>query len=229
MSAGSCINELWLRLDKDISIYTAISIYRAAKKRLKSKGAEPSEKDISEALKEYDSRPFERDLGNGKISRSSSQYSKRDVPVKENIEDSKRFFQQIRNLTESFIIKKLVEVDPSIRKEITDEFEISIRDTFDQLTKRINKNRRDVNKEKKDEIDRIGKTRFTNACEALSMSGVFGKPIDLKVAKKHKLYRLRDLHPDLHGGNMSEVQKNEYTAVIEAYDLLERYNEQFNK
>jgi hypothetical protein len=40
---------------------------------------------------------------------------------------------------------------------------------------------------------------------------------------------VRDLHPDLHGGQMNEVQKKEYEAVLQAYDLLEQYNSQFSK
>lgn len=90
---------------------------------------------------------------------------------------------------------------------------------------------------RRDQLTRIGRTRFADACDVLALStqlekdGVrFGQPLSAKQAKKLRELvrtrhhaRSRELHPDRHGNGVSEQLKAEYNAVQEARAVLEEY------
>ena len=67
-----------------------------------------------------------------------------------------------------------------------------------------------------------------SACATLSIDEpLAGEPIDLRKAGKRSRRLAARYHPDRHNG--SEAMRDLYEAAIEAYAVLEAYNEQLSR
>jgi len=70
----------------------------------------------------------------------------------------------------------------------------------------------------------ISRRRMIDACETLRVPPPgTGQPADLEVAKRNKRHASRLYHPDTGSGN--ETTRALFQAAIEAYDVLEQYNQ----
>lgn len=96
--------------------------------------------------------------------------------------------------------------------------------------------RRAVDDAQETELDKIGRVRFTQACEVFAISSVsdaqvvFGRKLERGVAAGFlKLVRARhhtlsrSLHPDLKGRALTDAEQQEYQAVQDAREILETY------
>jgi hypothetical protein len=71
----------------------------------------------------------------------------------------------------------------------------------------------------------IPRRRMLDACDTLRVPPpAMDQPVDLEVAKKNKRHASRLYHPDAHGGG-TEHTRSLFEAAIEAYDILEQYNQ----
>jgi hypothetical protein len=70
---------------------------------------------------------------------------------------------------------------------------------------------------------RVTRSQFRTACEVLGVTCSYGSPVDLKACKRMMMKRAARLHPDRNGGSHAAV--SEYKAVIDSYDVLEKYAE----
>lgn len=232
INAGKEIDPIWRRLNKGMARHTAIRLFREARQRFHSVSfSENPPKDLSllssidEVLKEYDKIEFERRTKDGKIHRASKPYSGKPAKNdKDPINNAQKFFQHVRVLTDEFLKERLKTVDPYFAKELSEEYVDWIREGYNDLRKKVLKHRADAKKER---VSKIGRIRFQNACEILAIRGIFGKPIDLMGAKKSKMQRVKQLHPDKNDG--SRETEREFQSVVEAYDLLEAYSEQLGE
>jgi Cdc6-like AAA superfamily ATPase len=83
---------------------------------------------------------------------------------------------------------------------------------------------RGASKKERERSARVTREKLREATEVLGISIVWDRDVDLRKAKKIMLQRCAQLHPDK-TGSMSDAQKTEYTAVVDAYKTLERYME----
>lgn len=145
-----------------------------------------------------------------------------DVTGLPQISNSKEYLRRMKELTDDFVRSSLGDIDPYQADILTAEFMGWIREAYDDLRRKVSKYRQEANSESTKK--RVSKEAFKRACEVLSFRGTFGKPIDLRAAKKRMFVRARDLHPDSNEGSTEKVA--EYDAVQKAYRVLEQYTEE---
>lgn len=235
VNSGKEVEQLWRRLDKGMLRRTAVMLLREGKQRFHSENFNKNktgEITLTEAIKgvleEYDKIEADKiEAAKNAVPKKKAKKAKPDSG-KSTSEDpankSKKFFQSVRTLTDEFLKERLKEVDPYFAKEISEEYVDWIREGYDDLRKKVSKHRADAKKER---VGKIGRTRFQNACEILAIRGTFGKPVDLMAAKRCKMQRVKQLHPDKNEGNRET--EREFQSVVEAYDLIQEYMEQLGE
>lgn len=125
-------------------------------------------------------------------------------------------------------------LDEYLVKRIQDDFVAWVDAGVDAFVRDLRRIQKDAHR---DQLTRIGRSRFSDACNVLTISmqlekeGLrFGQKLSPKQAKKLRELvrtrhhaRSRELHPDRQGGGVSEQLKAEYNAVQEARAVLEEY------
>ena len=219
INAGSWVEPLWQKLDSGLAISTAINLMRKARNFAAASGFS-YENGLKKALEEYESLRLICHNSSGKEFRKSAPFSKSKSKTGP-VDNSGEFFRQVKILTEELLNVKLMGVDSYLAEQTKTEFLDWIKEGYENLKKSIYKQRNDM---KKENMAKIGRTRFAQACEVLGIQSAFGKPINLHKVKKAKFFRVKPLHPDKNSG--SHAHQEEYQAVIEAYNLLEEYARQ---
>jgi hypothetical protein len=238
LTAGPWVNPLWEMFDKDTSRSTIIQLFRNARNTMVRKQI-PGEEALKITLDEYNNRGHEARTSSGKTYRRMSPLEKqrssppspmKDMSIEMDMDASqnrrsKQFFSQMTALSDEFVRTSLVRVsgiDELTIKIAKDEFTSFIQEACNDFRRRVYVMR---SASKKDHVRaaRITREKLREAAEVLGISIVWDQDIDLRKAKKIMFRRCAQLHPD--HSNTSDEQKAEYRAVVEAYNIIERYME----
>jgi hypothetical protein len=128
------------------------------------------------------------------------------------------FWASIRQQIAAFVTKQGKNVDTGSRIKYLKELESDIKAAVEHFTTRMYN-------AKAPPAAPISRRKVLDACEALRVPPpAIGKPADLKVAKKNKRHASRLYHPDV-TGHENETTRALFEAAIEAYTVLELYNQ----
>jgi membrane-associated HD superfamily phosphohydrolase len=236
LNAGSWVEPLWELIDQGTSRNTVHNLFRQACMKA-IEGKIQNEEALKQVLIEYNSTGFMVHTHDGRHYRRPTIEEKRrlktdSIPVQSvemdtdtpQISRSKQFITQLSALTDEYLrtsVPDLSEIDGVSMRLLKDEFISFVRESSDELRRKV-LSMRHQNKKEKEAQNRVSRNELRLASEVLGIAIVNNKDVDLRKAKKIMLRRLAQLHPDKIGF-VSEPQKEEYTAVKEAYDTIERY------
>lgn len=137
---------------------------------------------------------------------------------------SGRFYLKIRKMIEVNTRQQLEGADEFTVQKIVGDFDKLLAAEFTALGGEIYRLKM---RDKKDAIDKIGHTRFKQACQILCIEDAsFSKPIDTKLLRNRYKIVLKATHTDHSGTRETE---GAYQAVVEAYQVLTQFNQQFEK
>ena len=139
---------------------------------------------------------------------------------------SKQFMTRVMSLSDEFLrtsVPDLSEIDSMTMKLAKDDFVSFVRESVEDLRRKI-LTMRQQSKKDRGRASRVSRDGLREASEVLGISVVYGVDVDLHRAKKIMIRRCAQLHPDKNGP-VTEQQKNEYTAVVNAFKTLETYME----
>jgi len=235
LQAGPWADPLWKLIDEGMSRHSAIRIFRIAKDRVAKEQIQNHEA-LQQEIDSYNSTGHSAKSQSGKIYRRrtpeekyrSSVPSSVDVEIDMDIDGShgtrsKQFMTRIVALADEFLrtsLPGLTGIEDIVIKRSKEEFISFIRESVEDLRRKVSSARQ---QSKKDAVVRVSRDALREASEVLGVSIVYGVGADLRKAKKIMIRRCAQLHPDKNGP-MSDSQKNEYTAVVNAYKTLENYN-----
>jgi hypothetical protein len=248
-SLGEAANEIWYRLERDLTLGATQNI--AIRARVIAKKQKMALREaVHRALIEYDNSKVRRSLDDGKVVREnvakgpkgpkvrswsakaasvSPAYAKSAAPAPRSGhagKDADSFRYQVRLLTEQFIKDRLSEADDYIRNKAIQDFadwiDTGVTDLFAAVRKHAENARRE-------NLGAIGRRRFGQACQILSIAAEFGKKLDPMLVKRRAHARSASLHPDKHGDKYTEEMRAEFQAIQEARLILEEYIRQFKR
>jgi hypothetical protein len=135
-----------------------------------------------------------------------------------------QLWQHIRQCVAELIRRRLpLNLDATVQQQLLQDFDGELNGLFDSLRARLS---RLQNTEAL--FTAITRKQLSAACTALMMDAPPPhKPVPIGVARKQRNRLVRHYHPDRHGG--SEAMRPQYEAVVEAYALVERYNQQLGR
>jgi hypothetical protein len=210
-SYGETGSPLWERMERGLSLYTAIKLMREAKKRAISQQIFLSKEVVQGVIADYDSKVLPKKL------------PKR-LPIDSSTASARQLKSEVQNIVDKYI-SSFSNIDQYEAKQYYNELIELIDDAVSTINKKIWR-RDNVSKINNLHI-KIGRTNFIHALDVLGLKTtqfIFGKQIDLKKVKKAKVERLRYLHPDSNNG--SRETETEFNNVNNAYSILEQYSEQ---
>ncbi len=228
VSAGEWAEPLWKMLDDGASRNTVIELFRAAKRNVTEPTVSPREA-LAKILEEYRSNNSVLPKG----VKPKAEKAAKSVSMSMDMDDSqnkrsKQFLNRITTLADEFIrtsIRNITPIEEMGVKVAKEEFTLFIREACDDFRRRVYVLRSGSRKDQ-ERSSRITRDNLRDAAEVLGISVVWGNKVDLRFAKKMMMTRCAQLHPDK-AGAMSDKQKGEYTAVVEAYKTFDRYMEGF--
>jgi hypothetical protein len=235
--AGPWVNQLWTLLDEHMTYSTVITLFRLARDRM-SKTQIPGEEAVRQVVEEYNSQGHIAKTPDGRVYRKMTPLERQrtqpppsmiligmDMDAPQN-KRSKQFMSRLVALADEYVRTSLTNtshIDEMMLKIAKDEFTSFVREACDDLRRRVY-NLRSSSKKDLERLTRVTRSQIQEASEVLGISIVWGGEVDLRKAKKIMLRRCAQLHPDK-TGSMTEEQKTEYTAVVNAYKTIERYME----
>lgn len=220
LAAGKNVDKLWDKINDGMPGGTAVRLFRKAKKISASEKI-PLDKAVDKVVDEYNSLSETSVSVDGRVLKKAAPYAKQAV-TNELPEDIRQVKKYIAAIISNYISKQ--NLDSFSLNEAGKELTVWIDEGLELFNKKINKLR---SEDKDSKLLKIGKTRFIQAIEIIGLKPsdyLFGKPINLKAAKKSYFARVKLLHPDRTGG--SKEKEVEYMAVTEAFHVLEQYAEQ---
>lgn len=237
---NSAADELWDRIERQaLKLSAAAIVLRKAKANTRVSGRTLKEEVgivlRGQSVAAVASEVVKKDSPRKKLVRKQSDKTDAKKPIeKPDLSHGSRKIQQkdflarVEALCMEFARDQLDgEADEFLTVEIVSEFVWWARVACDSMKQSIKQLRDDT---KRDRLDKVGRARFAIACEVLGVRGaVFGKEIDLDKAKKRMFLRAASLHPDRHGGVVSDAMKDEYNAVNGSYAVLVHYMEQIRE
>ena len=234
--AGPWVGQLWAMIDSGTTQNSVIKLFRQARDRV-AKTQIPGEEAVRQVIEEYNSRGHEAKTPSGKVYRRVTPLERQrtnppsDIPIEMDMDASqnrrsKQFMSRLIALADEYIRTSLTNtshIDEMMLKIAKDEFASFVREACDDLRRRVYVLRSSSKKDLQ-RLTRTTREQLREASEVLGISVVWGGEIDLRKAKKIMLRRCAQLHPDK-TGSMTDEQRAEYTAVINAYKTIERYME----
>ena len=138
----------------------------------------------------------------------------------------KSVWSKIRTEIEVYINNQLADADPIVARKIKTEVELDLQCILTDIQAKIARTRK---AEKKLNYEKtISYKMVCEACDILSMDPPLPRQkVNLKLAKKQKRLQVHLYHPDKNYGDDS--LRTQYEAVIHAYELLEEYNDRFER
>lgn len=239
LQAGSWVDPLWALIDGGLSRNSVLKMFRASKERALREKI-PLAEAVQKVIDEYSQMGHEARSAQGRVFRRMSPLEKQrsqpppaieDVPVEMDMDSSqnrrsKQFLMRLTALTDEYLrtsVPGLSGIDEMSMKLAREEFVSFVREAGEDLRRRVYAMRA---QSKKDLVraSRVSRDELRQAAEVLGLSVVWGRDLELRKAKKIMIQRCAHLHPDK-TGSMTEQQKDEYTAVVQAYKTCERYME----
>jgi len=212
----SC-EQLWDALDdKTIKPKKAERVLRSAVKVAKEKKTSVK-KAISSMLKNSDSRQRSEPVESAPKPKRATQSPQAPVPMTTN-----QFLKRMKELSKEYI-ENVGQAIPEHRREpLANEMYELIKLSLEDIVREVNRHKRYEKEEKN--ARRVGKVSLRAACDVLGLNLQWGKKFDLNLARKRKNERMKELHPDLNGGN--HQYQDELNNVLDAYSIIEQYHQQ---
>ena len=237
LQGGHVAEELWRRVEaKEMALRTASELLLQAKRIAFTKGSEIAV-ELGNAIHRYDKLPFVVQLPDGSFLRKARP-RKKGVAARRARAQTPRistkkllgedggdegFWSSVRRQTLGFLDSKLKSTDPVFKEQLVREFDVALRQLTNEFRSKV---RSAASRDQVwAKVGRITKDEVAKACAVLHVDPPFeGAEADLVQANRMKRKLLRAYHPDAHGGN--DITRPQYEAVLRAYELLEKYNEQ---
>lgn len=226
LRAGQWVDHLWKMHDHGTPIRTIVRLFREARDEASTKQVSHHQA-LEKVINQYENTGFLAHTKDGKIYRRPGPSMKTEIGTPFSQSDNQKtrssnFISQVSTLATEYVRTSILPSgldEVEIQKPI-DEFVSFVNEACEDLRKRVTSIRSHGLKDaKKQKISRDGLRR---ACEVLGISAVYGRPVNLRSAKKIMFKRAAELHPDKCA---STTSTREYQAVIEAYHDLETYME----
>jgi len=136
----------------------------------------------------------------------------------------KIFWRELRRQVMAFTKQAYPNVDEGSWTQYSRELDADLRGIVDHFTNKMA--RAQAVGTVSDVI--VSRRRMVDACETLRVPAPgMGQPVDLEVAKRNKRHASRLYHPDT--GNGNETTRALFQAAVEAYDVLEQYNQSLTR
>jgi len=227
---GDASDVIWKRIDdKQMLLKTGSLLVIKAKKIAAATNVDMATA-ITGVLAEYDALPVVR-TANGIPYRSGSTKGKASFDPTPFLQadqmKNRGFWVHFRTALSGFLEQNAVGIDASTKELLKKGFETDVKVLVDQFLSVV---RREQSKGKERvALLTVAITRgnVLDACEALHMDPpqADGR-VDLEKARRQKRLLARAYHPDSNGGD--ETMQGKYVVVIQAFQTLETYSEQFN-
>lgn len=226
LQAGDSVNLLWARVDSDdISLGMAATMLTDARKVQKHMGGTLATA-LEHFLREYDSWPVRRVGGatNGRLVHykpisSFSAVSQRKSKQGKRKDPDLAFWGKMRMLLQTFIARRLEDADPLIASSMVGEFERELKVLVTSWTSKL---QRAQQRAASSTVLLVTQNKVTRACAVLGIDPPKkGQLVDMVMAQRKKRLLAKTYHPDAAGDGM----RAQYEAVLEAYSVLEDYQE----
>jgi hypothetical protein len=215
-NAGPAIDPIWERIDKNMPLNTAVTIFRRAKLYVQNTGVSLSEA-ISRKLREYDSIGHVT-VVQGKVirRRNPTRVSSHDGDFKKS-DEYKVFWNNLRKSFYDFLNHRLSGCDPLEVERIQKIFEVDLDMTVSNLQNLVSRAKGQKL------IPKISRGKLIEACYTLGMDPPrVGKNVDIKKISKQWRIHARQYHPDVNPNASAQFE-----AAKIAYELLKEYHENF--
>lgn len=226
---GSAAAPLWERIDSDgadqIGLHTAARLMRTAKDSAFRTNTTLHHA-VLHALAEFDAAPMITRTAAGNMVRRlppkpklrearRGMYQLKQTPLA----DASRFWASLRTQAAEYMAGKFTstnpDADPIVIERLVTEFSRDLKVLTEEYHGKIN---RALGTNRSAEIKRA---QMIGACRTLSIDPPKpGKRVDLVLANKRKKMLARAYHPDSGTG-----ATDQYQSVLDAYAVLEQYNE----
>ncbi len=218
-SAGPAADPLWERVEGDMTLHSALQIMQSARER--AENGEDLAFAVQNCIAEYDNFGYASKSPDGKIVRRRLPGSNSPPPAASDPTPGGRaFWSFLRTHVMEYIKTRLPDADQHTRDGVIRRFEVDLNVLLVDLQKEISK----APKQGLKATIAVSRKSIIQACIALNMKPPkVGQPVDMETARLQRRRHARAYHPDSHGG--SEATREQYQAVIEAFKLLETYNE----
>ncbi len=218
-SAGPAADPLWERIEQDMTLHSALQIMQGARER--AEGGEELAFAVRTGISDYDNFGYASRSPNGKIVRRRLPGSTAPPPSASDPTPAGRaFWSFLRSHVMEYIKTRLPDADQHTRDGVIRRFEVDLNVLLADLQKEISK----APKQGLKAVLAVSRKSVTQACQVLNMRPPkVGQPVDMETARLQRKRHARAYHPDSHGG--SEATRDQYQAVMEAFKLLETYNE----
>lgn len=223
---GEDAAPLWERIDQGMPLHTAMVILRDAKRSAQVTKISLVD-EIKRHIDKHDNLGVAVQTAGGKVFRRNpaGKTQVENVPSElpratKEVSEAKNLWVAMRTMVSDYLDSRLEGCDPadvdSARRRVEADLNTVISD-MQAVIRRVVNGRIDTGS--------VTRSQVIDACRALGMDPPSpGKAVDEKKAKLQRKLYSRQYHPDVHGG--SEETRHLFQATIEAYKLLESYNEQ---
>ncbi len=228
---------LWPRIDnkaEPMTLYTAMRLLREAK-QLSRKEDLPQPEAMRQILEQYDALNLTFRADGSAIRRKNpsalpsiadaAKGKGRRKAKDADLSNPHIFWPQLRAMVAQHIALRLKDADPLVAEQVWRGFERDLKILTDETTSKLSRIQK--SEEKAANVAKhIGHGAMRAACNALAMDAP--KPsqkLDMKLARSQKNKLARLYHPDSHQGD--ESMRPQYEAVLQAYQTLEAYDQQF--
>lgn len=228
-SAGDMANPLWERCDNGgLTATRAESLFDAAKQIAREQDISVGDAVLRVAL-EYDRSPHVTNVSGRTYRKKSPRNLRRATPGKnaepQDADNSRSFFRRVRQEVSNYISPRLEGFDPLIAEQLTRSLETSLNGVLDEFGLRLSRTVTEL----KNGAKIVSRRSMVQACEVLQMQPPrLGERINLKKARKIKQAAVLKYHPDRHMEKTPKAIEQltaHYQMIIEAFDVIEKYEE----
>jgi hypothetical protein len=232
INVGDLAEPLWSLLDADMTLSTATTLVRRARK-IKLKG-ETTQAALMRALAEYVQLPHVKHLPGGKIIRQTGPVTK---PITRNTEheseppgavarsgngaDERKFWAQVRGMLLGYVQSHMVGFsEENIEIEVR-RMDIELKVAFEQFSHRL---RGRTNQEPLSTV--ISRRRLSEACQVLRIdppkSVTAVEPAFFVKAQRQFKLLAKEYHPDTHG---TDATRPMFETVMSAWRTIEQFRD----
>lgn len=223
-TAGAVADPLWRAIEAgDLTLRGGVRILCNARKQARASGR-PVRLVVEQQLADYVAIPSTRSVGDKQV-RVALPGTRKPLREAARVTSTRTIWMKIRALLRDHLASRLADVDERSAEVLWREFETELRVLTDSFSSRVDAARRRARRLSEEPVSL---SDVVSACATLSIDEPLpGAGIDLPRANKNKKRLCAQYHPDRHNG--SEEMRELYEAVLAAYEILVRYNEQLGR
>jgi hypothetical protein len=232
---GDLAEPLWPLLEADLTLTTAVLLIREAKAIRIPPETLPAA--LRRAIAEYYSRPYQRELGGGKVTRfttptgspgapgrpsrprrASNGSASRKHSMASGMDVPSDFWKDLRSMCLEYATRRLPGHMPEDIEDAVRTLETDVKVAFEQYTARLRRAQDPMRTV-------LSRRHIAEACRVLLIDppkSLANVPRDYQTKAQGQFKRLaREYHPDTHGG--SESTRRQYEAVVAAWNTLREF------